>query len=142
MSVTSFNAVSSLLVAKVQASGLIDANNVYNYEPSTVSGYPAVSVTPLEMMTNFADTNRNEIHYHFSIKVRQERIEQLQQNAEQLLVQIVDTFQQLFDGDLTLGGNLVGLGYMRPINVRWLYAAGPQIVERVADITVEVVVIQ
>jgi hypothetical protein len=138
----SFNSLSALLVAKVKSSNLVDPASVYNYEPSGEIGYPVITVTPLEMSSDFADTVRNEIHYHFSVKVRQERIETGQGPAEQLMIQIVDTFQTLFDTDLTLGGQIIGLGYMRPLAVKWSYVQGPQIVERMADVTVEIVVIQ
>lgn len=139
---TSFFALSSAIVNKIKQSNLVQASSIFNYEKAGFSGYPAVTVTPHELQAQFADNSRNEMRYFFSVKVYQERLEQGDQASEQLMMSLVDDLNTILDGDLQFGSQLVGLGFLRPVQVQWRYNQAPQAVERVADITVEVVVVQ
>lgn len=141
----SFVALSSAVLAKVQSCTLLQQANIYDYEPfnpAGFSGYPAAVVVPSEERATFADTNRSEVHHFFEVRVHQEIPEQGAKNTEALLRQIADDLINRFNSDVQLGGQLVGLGYMRPIQVKWKTLRSPQVMEKICSITVEFITIQ
>lgn len=125
--------LSSLIVTKLGTIAGVPSGNVFDFEPSGFSTYPAITVTPSDNTADFADTSRNFVRYTFMIRCYQERLELTPQVAESRMRALVDNIMTAFNADPTLGAALTS-GYAKPIPSVWGYRSGPQVDERVAEI--------
>lgn len=143
MSNITFTGISSAIIGKLKQSALLEQAVILNYEPSNgFAGYPAVTVTPSQERASFADSNRNQVNFFFDIKVAQERLDTSAQNAEQLVAAIVDDLMANFNTDYQMNNYLLTNAIARPLQVKWSYRKAPEVEERVATLTVEVLAIQ
>lgn len=137
-----WNELSAAIVAKIQTSTNINSSYVYDYAKSNLDGFPAVTVVPKDGSGDFADTQRNQRSYTFSIKVYQEQLEQNRNDSERIIRTIVDELMTMFDADGYLGQTLQGRGWSRPIPSTWDFILGENSVTRTAEILIDCVVIQ
>lgn len=121
----------------------VKSASIYDYEPGLTTAYPAISVVPSDSPAKFADTQRNQRTYTFSIKCLQERKEFGAQKAERVQRQLVDELLTLFDSSRYLyGDQLQGRGYVEAAPSRWAYIQTEQVDVRMAEILLACVVIQ
>lgn len=119
--------------------GVSEIKYVYDYEEAEPSGYPCATVTPADQNASFADTSRNERHYIFSIKVKQERTSQGANKSENIMRGLVDSLVSTFDANYNLNN---ACNFAHPIPSRWFYQSAPDVDVRVAEIILEAIVVQ
>ena len=131
--------------AVVDASDNINSENVFRFHQSKFDGYPAVTVvTGGVNETSFADTERDRMTYNINVTVYQERQQQGEQQAEDILITIADELVADFNADPYLNTVLQGRGFLRPVTVAWQgppnEGEGPDVISLM--IMLEAVVIQ
>lgn len=110
------------------------AKVVYDYEETKPSGYPAITVTPMEGEAEFLDTIRVRRDFTFSVKIYQERLEATPSGAETIITNLVDQVISLCDdfSNTTLSNTVV---FLLPVKTKWGYLAAPDADVRSCEIT-------
>lgn len=110
------------------------AKVVYDYEETKPSGYPCITVTPLEGEAEFLDTVRVRRDFTFSVRIYQERLEATPSGAESIITSMVDQILALCDdfSNTTLSNTVV---FLLPVKTKWGYLQAPDADVRSCEIT-------
>lgn len=138
MSYLGFAALKAQVISTIKTSSYVLASNVYDYAEAQLQGYPSVLVFSAGMDGKFADTARDEYHFHFTILCLQERLVAGDETAEQNLTNLVDDIIQKINANVTL--NNQSNTFTRPVGVKWGYQKVQDAEVRVAQLELEVVV--
>jgi hypothetical protein len=114
----------------------LNADSIYDYEPLSLAGYPAATVTIQSITGKVGDNARNERHYIFTINVYMDRSAQNlgAEEAESIMRSISDQLISLVDDDPTLGGNCI---IAKPLDATYLYANRESNNIRVMQVTLD-----
>lgn len=124
--------ISAAIVSILQAN-VPKLRHVYDYERLQPEGYPCATVTPDDGEAEFADTSRNKRTYIFSIKIKQERVQQNEEESERIMRELVDQAIATFDDrdNISLSNTVI---FAQPVPSKWTYEDAPDSTVRVAEI--------
>lgn len=134
---SSFSNIKSGIVTILQNDDDLDANSVFNYEPSIseITQDPFAVVIPSENESEFGNTAENRRNYAFLIRLFVERNSRGETEAEDLMTAMVDRLINSFDQDITL--SVSGVLFTRAAPSSWGYILGDK-EYRTADIKLQV----
>lgn len=116
----------------------LNSSSVYDYEPTSLAGFPSVTIVPTEYTGSVNDNTRNERHYLFMLSVFMDRnIANLGPDvSEQVIRQTADEIVEKIDADSTLGGNCI---ICKPTNAKFGYINRESNNLRVLQVTIEAI---
>lgn len=87
----------------------LNSSSIFDYEPTSLAGFPAVTLTFDGFDTKISDNTRNERTYKFLMALFVDRspLTYGAETAESIFRSMVDEVVLKFDDDPTLGGNCI-----------------------------------
>ena len=128
---------------KAKLKSILEANDliqeVFDWEVGEFTGDPACTLTPSANESDYETTTENRRVYAFMIRLFVDRGSRKDQDAEQVMIGLVDSVIDDFDKDYTLSGITQPTGYtmlfVEALPASWGYV-GRENAYRVAEITV------
>lgn len=114
--ITNFSTQIKTLVESVQQSGSAAFVEVVEYPTNEFTGYPAASITPSEVASDYATTAQNQRAYGFMIELYHGIDQETWATAFTNMRNLVDAVLDKLDQSIDLGGTA---NFLRAVPMEW-----------------------